>query len=134
MGNNRANSGAVWATKKFDDPSSRCHFSGDALVDGQDYDLFGRKKDAEREVDFVQDKKTVATCVMSLVKERKTDKSPNYRGTVTLGDAEWEVAGWAKVVSTKYGDKKMLSLSFQQKGNSGGDATDTMSVDDDAPF
>ena len=137
MGQTRPNSGSVWATKNFDDENAKCHFSGDALIGDVEYKLFGRKAGREREMDFVQGGHTVASCTMKPVEDRKSEKYPHYRGTLFVQDGGWEVSGWAKVIDTKHGPRKMLSLAFkamQKKEESKGDSpTDTASVDD-MPF
>lgn len=133
------NTGTLWQTANYNNPEAKCHYSGDAKINGKLYKLFGRRVGKNREFDIVGDGGKVK-CVMSAIAERKSDNSPHFRGKTKIAGNDLEVSAWGKTISTVHGEKKILSLRFQppykpeQKPNS----SDTMSQkpfdDDELPF
>ena len=51
------------------------------------------------------------TGVLFVNKERKSDKYPNFRGTINVNGKDFEVAGWTR--ESKTGDK-YLSLKIEE--------------------
>lgn len=66
-------------------------------------------------------------------KDKKTDKHPDYNGTINVNGDEYWLSGWKK--QSKDG-KPYLSLSVQEKVNDNGEATRRpgQSKLDDIPF
>ena len=69
-------------------------------------------------------------------KEKKTDKHPDYRGTINVGGAEYYLASWLK--TSKAGEKYM-SLSVTEKNENNTRTPPKVTpksddFDDDLPF
>lgn len=64
------------------------------------------------------------------VNQKKSDKSPDYSGTLNVAGVEMNLAGWKK--QSKKGTTFLsLNLSAKQQG---GYAPDVSDFDDDVPF
>ena len=106
------NCGTLWPTANFNNPDAKCHYSGDAKIDGKDYKLFGRKVGKRRDFS-INGHGVKGACSLSPV-DSASEKSPDFKGKTMIQGEELEVAAWGKVVQTKHGEtKSILSLKFQ---------------------